>query len=141
MTVKERVLHSILFEVIALVLFVPLAMAVTGQGAGTMTALSVAMSLIAMVWNFVYNWGFDAVFGNNRLARGFSLRLFHGVCFELGLIFVSLPLLMYVLQEGFLKVLALDLGAVVFFLIYAIVFNWIYDILRNRIQPYARTSK
>lgn len=141
MTVKERVLHSILFEVIALLLFVPLAMAVTGKGAGTLTVLSITLSLIAMAWNFVYNWGFDAVFGQNRLARTLPLRLFHGVCFEFGLIFVSLHLLMHVLQESFLTVLLMDLGAVAFFLVYAVLFNWVYDILRNRIRPYALAGK
>ena len=141
MTIKERVLHSVLFEVIALILFAPLAMLVTGKGAGTMTALSVSLSLIAMVWNFVYNWGFDGVFGTDRLSRRLPVRLCHGMCFELGLIFVSLPLLMYVLQESFLTVLAMDLGAVVFFLVYAVVFNWVYDITRDRLFSSALEGK
>ncbi|MGO1121061.1 PACE efflux transporter [Rhodovibrionaceae bacterium A322] len=134
MSLKERVLHMVLFEGVALLLFVPLAMFATGEGAALMTGLSVTLSLIAMVWNFVYNWGFDAVFGYDRLSRTLMMRLAHGLLFEVGMICTSLPLLMYVLKEDFWTVLALDVGAIVFFLIYAVIFNWVYDVLRYRLR-------
>lgn len=132
MGMKERLFHMVAFEVLALALIVPLSVWVTGKGAHVMLSLSIAMSVIAMFWNLVYNIGFDRVFGENRLQRGFWMRLFHGGMFELGLIFVSLPMLMLALQESFLFVLALDIGGVLFFLIYAIAFNWLYDVMRDR---------
>ncbi|WP_271274129.1 PACE efflux transporter [Aliamphritea hakodatensis] len=132
MTMKERIIHMILFEAIALAMFVPLAMLATGNGAGSMTALSVMLSLIAMVWNFIYNWGFDCCFGDERLARTFAMRLAHGAGFELGMIVTSFPIIMWMLNLDFLTVLLMDIGAVTFFFFYAIIFNWAYDLIRAR---------
>lgn len=132
MSVKDRVVHMILFEIIALAIFIPVAMLVTQQGVATMTGLGIALSLIAMAWNFVYNLGFDAAFGGERISRTFRMRLFHGAGFELGMVITSFPVLMYVLQETFLAVLIMDIGAVAFFFTYAIVFNWAYDVIRHR---------
>lgn len=139
MSVKDRLLHMILFEAIALLLFVPLAMLVTGSGAVRMTALSVLLSLIAMAWNYVYNWGFDRLFGEERIKRGLALRIVHGVCFELGMIAATFPVIMGMLGYDFLTTLALNIGAVAFFLVYAVIFNWVYDVVRDaRIRAAAR---
>lgn len=132
MTMKERIIHMILFEAIALAMFVPLAMLATGNGAGSMTALSVMLSLIAMVWNFIYNWGFDCCFSDDRLSRTFAMRLAHGAGFELGMIVTSFPIIMWMLNLDFLTVLLMDIGAVTFFFFYAIIFNWAYDLIRAR---------
>ncbi len=141
MTHKERILHSLLFEAFALVLFVPLAMFVTQQSAAAMTGLSITLSLIAMGWNYLYNLIYDRLFGADRAARGLRQRIAHGAGFEGGLIFATIPVLMLVLQEDFLTVLIMDLGAVVFFFVYAILFNWAYDQLRLRfVHPAAATG-
>lgn len=132
MSHKERLFHSILFEALALVLFVPLAMFVTQKGAALMAGISITLSLIAMVWNYVFNLGYDRLFGADRAARGIGERIAHGIGFEAGLIVFSIPVVMAALQEPFLTVLIMDLGAVLFFLVYAILFNWIYDKLRPR---------
>lgn len=133
MTQKERIFHSILFEAIALLLFVPLAMLVTQKGAATMAGISLLLSLMAMVWNYIYNLLFDRFYGAERSTRGLWVRIGHGLGFEAGLIFATIPVLMVALQESFVTVLVLDLGAVVFFFVYAILFNWAYDWLRPRI--------
>lgn len=131
MTLKDRIAHMFLFELFALIIFIPLAMIVTQQGAATMTWLSIALTLIAMIWNLLYNWGYDALFGSDRMTRTFRTRIFHGAGFELGMILTSFPILMHVLQENFMTILLMDIGAVTYFFIYAIVFNWVYDIIRN----------
>lgn len=131
MTKKERVVHMVLFEAFALATFVPLAMFITNEGAATMTGLSIGLSLIAMVWNLIYNWGFDTVFGHDRINRSFAMRLGHGAGFELGMIATSFPVLMLVLQKDFLTILWLDMGAVIFFFVFAIIFNWAYDVIRH----------
>lgn len=135
MTVKDRVTHMLLFEAIALAIFVPLAMLVTKEGAAVMTGLSLGLSLIAMVWNFLYNWGFDLIFGHDRINRSWTMRLFHGAGFELGMIATSFPILMLVLQRDFLTILLMDIGAVIFFFVYALVFNWAYDVIRHARRP------
>lgn len=132
MNVKERILHSVLFEAIALIFVITAAMVFTDTGAKSATGLAVSLSLIAMVWNYIYNLGFDRIFGQNRIQRSLRMRLGHGLGFELGMIVATLPLMMWVLQLDFWTVFIMDLGVVIFFLVYAIIFNWVYDVIRER---------
>ncbi|PKG56990.1 hypothetical protein CXF83_18935 [Shewanella sp. Choline-02u-19] len=132
MNTKERIFHSILFEAIALVFVITAASIFTDAGVTSVTGLAIGLSLIAMCWNYVYNLGFDRIFGNNRIERTFKMRIGHGLGFELGMIVVTLPLMMWVLQLDFWTVFIMDIGVVIFFLVYAIVYNWCYDLLRER---------
>lgn len=137
MKTKERLFHALLFEAIALTLLITIAMMLPGQKALDMTGLAVALSLIAMAWNYAYNLMFDRFFTGERLKRSFKLRLGHGLGFEAGMIIASFPLIMWVTQLGFWAVFALDIGAVIFFIIYAIAYNWAYDIIKHKYWPTA----
>ncbi len=121
----------VLFEVFALIMMAGLATYITGNGAGEMAGLALAMSLIAMAWNYVYNYGYDKIFGADRTKRTKKTRVLHGLGFELGLMTVTLPVLMWVLKLDFLTVLIMDIGLVIFFVLYAIGFNWAYDSVRD----------
>ncbi len=132
MSVKERIFHSLLFEVIALFLLAGLAYLITQQDPLKMTGLAVTISLIAMAWNYLFNLGFDRVYGSDRLSRTLMMRIGHGIAFEIGMLVFSFPVIMWVLQLDFWTVLVLDFGAVLFFLVYAVIFNWVYDIVRAR---------
>ena len=121
----------VLFEVFALIMMAGLATYITGNGAGEMAGLALAMSLIAMAWNYVYNYGYDKTFGADRTKRTKKTRVLHGLGFELGLMTVTLPVLMWVLKLDFLTVLIMDIGLVIFFVLYAIGFNWAYDSVRD----------
>ena len=121
----------VLFEVFALIMMAGLATYITGNGAGEMAGLALAMSLIAMAWNYVYNYGYDKIFGADRTKRTKKTRVLHGLGFELGLMTVTLPVLIWVLKLDFLTVLIMDIGLVIFFVLYAIRFNWTYDSVRD----------
>ncbi len=140
MTIKERILHSVLFELIALVIAVPISSLITGHGATTMTGIMVGIAMIAMVWNYLFNLGFDRIFGQDRINRGWSLRVAHGLSFEIGLLAATIPFLMWQLNMDFWSVLILDLGFVVFFLGYAIIFNWSYDHVRGSLLNRMKAS-
>ena len=132
MNVKERILHSVLFEAIALIFVITAAIVFTDTEAKSATGLAVGLSLIAMVWNYIYNLGFDRIFGQNRIKRSIKMRLGHGLGFELGMVVATLPLMMWMLQLDFWTVFIMDLGVVIFFLVYAIIYNWAYDVIRER---------
>jgi uncharacterized membrane protein len=55
-----------------------------------------------------------------------------GVGFELGLLIASVPLAAVWLGIGLWPAFVLDLGLVLFFLPYTVVFNAAYDALRGR---------
>lgn len=141
MSFKERVLHALLFEVIALILLTLIAVFVTGNNVAKMSGLAVMLSALAMVWNFIFNIIFDKLYGAERLNRTLWIRIQHGLGFELGMLVFSFPIMMWLLQLDFLSVLLLDIGAMVFFLLYAIVFNWAYDVIRARYFPITLDAK
>ena len=134
MSHKERIFHSILFEVVALILMMVFAFLFIEGSMAAITGLAVGLSVMAMAWNYIFNIGFDKAFGNDRINRSFKLRLFHGFTFEIGMLIVTLPLIMWVLNLSFLTALLMDIGFVLFFLVYAIVFNWAYDTVSNWIK-------
>jgi len=133
MNTKERIFHSILFEAIALVFVISAAIVFTDAGITSVTGLALGLSLIAMCWNYIYNLVFDHIFGHNRIDRSFKMRIGHGLGFELGMIFATLPLMMWVLHLDLWTVFVMDIGVVIFFLVYAIIYNWSYDLVRARI--------
>ncbi|MEH6454426.1 MAG: PACE efflux transporter [Psychromonas sp.] len=135
MSTKERVFHSLIFEMVALLILVVASQLFTEHNPLEIGLLALTLSLIAMVWNYIYNLGFDKFFGENRISRGLLIRIGHGAGFELGLLIATIPLLMWVLKLDFWTVLILDLGLASFFLIYSIVFNWCYDNIRERFKP------
>jgi len=133
MSFKERIFHTLLFEAIALILLTVLAVIITGNDIAKMSGLAISLSLIAMVWNFAFNILFDKLYGEDRSDRTLSQRIQHGFGFELGMLVFSFPVIMWVLQLDLLSVFLMDIGAMIFFLLYAIAFNWIYDITRARL--------
>lgn len=130
MTLKERVLHSILFELGAITLATVLVLAFSDVQAGSAIGVSVVMAVMATVWNFVFNYGFDKVFTAPRETRGFGLRVFHTVAFETGLLAFTIPVIAYLLGLTLWQAFLADVGLTVAITVYVLIFNWIYDNIR-----------
>lgn len=130
MSLKERLLHSLLFEigVVSVASVVVLALSTVEPSAAIGTG--VAMSLMAMVWNLVFNAGFDKIFTEPRQNRSFGLRLLHTISFELGLLIFTIPMIAHLLDLTLWQALIADIGLVVLITTCALIFNWIYDNIR-----------
>lgn len=129
-THKDRLRHTILFEVILLAFVTPLLSCVLNRPMAHMGTMAVTLSLIAMLWNYVYNVLFDHALkqrGKPLYPRSAGLRVLHSTFFELGLLTVSIPMIMFWMKYRFLQALALDIFFVVMVLIYSFIFNWLYD--------------
>ena len=131
-TLAERVGHALAFEVIALVICAPLFSWLMGTTMAEMGALTLAISLIAMLWNVVYNAAFDRLQRRLGFTRTLTVRLLHAVVFEAGLIIVAVPLAAVWLSITLWQAFVLDVGLLAFFLPYTMVFNFVYDRLRLR---------
>ncbi|WP_240794086.1 chlorhexidine efflux transporter [Pseudorhodobacter turbinis] len=59
--------------------------------------------------------------------KTFTLRILDAVLFELGQLLVTLSMIAYYLRIGLWQAFVMDLALVVFYLIYAFVYNWGYD--------------
>ncbi len=140
MGTKERIFHSVLLEVLAVLCTVFAATFVVNNDVSHLTALALVISLVAMVFNYFYNIAFDRIYGEERLTRTLKLRVVHGLFFELGMILVTTPLLMLVLDKDFITVLLMDLAMVAFFFVFVMVYNWAYDHARARFFVAPKTA-
>lgn len=127
---SDRLRHAVLFEVIGLILVAPLASWMTGHGLAEIGLLTFIISLIAMAWNAVFNYAFDRIeiaCGGHLSRRGWGTRVGHALLFEAGLALLTVPLIAWQLGMSWWEALLLDIGFIVFYLIYALIFNWLYD--------------
>lgn len=137
MSIIERVFHSVLFEVLA-VTFSIIGLAIfTDFDVKSLSGMMIVVATIAMIWNFIFNWGFDRVITGDKEKRPLKVRVVHVSLFEVGLLFFTVPVMAYILNIGILEALIMDLGVTVFITIYAFTYNFIYDhtrafIIRSR---------
>ncbi len=136
MSQKERLLQSILFELLLVAMITPLVYWLGSTDAPIEAEQALVTSLvgsgIALVMNYFYNLVFDRVFGHVRIERTTRVRIVHAIGFELSLVVTFLPFVMWYLDIGFVQALLLDIVLMGFTLIYTYIFHWAYDNLRHR---------
>ncbi|HTD04747.1 multidrug/biocide efflux PACE transporter [Undibacterium sp.] len=127
----ERALHAVLFELTAILITAPLLVGMMGISMADAGMLTLFVSMIAMLWNIAFNMLFDRALGYWRLVRGLKLRVVHAMLFELGLVLMVVPMAAWWLDVSLLDAFLLDMGLILFFLPYTLIFNWGYDGLRE----------
>ena len=130
MTSKERIFHVVLFELGAIVISVLIIKLSDSYHISTTFGLSVIMSIMAMVWNVIFNYFFDKIFIGERLNRGVLIRLLHVLLFEGGLLLFTAPVIAYALNIFLSNAFIMDIGLSIAISIYAFIYNWIYDFMR-----------
>jgi uncharacterized membrane protein len=131
-SLTERIFHALTFELIALLICGPLFGWLMDTSVAAMGSLTLAISGVAMTWNVVYNALFDRAQRRMGFTRTLAVRILHAIGFELGLLLASVPLAAVWLNISLWPAFVLDLGLVLFFLPYTVVFNAAYDALRAR---------
>jgi uncharacterized membrane protein len=128
-TRSDRIRHAIGFEVIGLILCAPLASWVFDLDVVHMGILGVAISFVATGWNYLYNVMFDKLMlkWRGRLQKNYRERVVHAVSFELGLLMLTLPMVAGYLSISLWQAFIVDIGLVVFYVIYAFFYNLAYD--------------
>lgn len=133
-SLRERALHALLFEVIGVLVFAPGLAWVLGQSLGKMGAMTVMISTIAMLWNMLFNAAFDRLRARFGFAMSLKVRALHALSFESGLIVAVVPLAAWWLSISLLEAFVLDIGLLLLFLPYTLLFNLAYDHLRERLM-------
>lgn len=129
-TQSDRLRHTLMFEIIGLLTCTPLAAWLLDRELLMIGTMSLAISLTAMVCNYIFNLAFDHVLlrlGRSLRHRPPKLRALHAVLFETFLLLFTVPMVAWWLDMGIWQAFVTDLGFVFFFLVYAYVFNWAYD--------------
>jgi uncharacterized membrane protein len=124
----RRVVQAVLYEALAVGFVAPVLVLVYGQAPASAMALTVTMSLIALGWNY----GFNAVFERweakqSVKGRSWKRRIAHGILFEGGLALILVPVMALWLGVSLWQALIADMGILVFFLMYTVVFTWMFD--------------
>ncbi len=125
---QRRVLQAVLYEVVATALVTPLLWWLFGRSLVSTLALTVALSAIALAFNFGFNALFEA--WERRQPSGqrtWQRRAAHGIGFEIGLGLVVIPIMAWWLNIGLWQALLADIGIMLFFLVYTVVFTWFFD--------------
>jgi uncharacterized membrane protein len=128
----ERIVHAVGFEAIAVMICAPLGAWLLNRSMVQVGALAVMLSTVAMVWNMVYNTVFDRLWPVSRVARNLKVRVLHAVGFEAGFILIGVPIAAWMLNITWGQAFMLELGFFLFFLPYTMLYNWLYDTLRQR---------
>lgn len=128
-TTKDRIRHTLGFEIIGLLIFVPLASWLFGYDLQLMAPMAVAASIIATVWNFFYNLLFDHAMLrlSGKVYKTVPLRVLHAFLFEGGLLLLFLPMIAWYLGITLWEAFMMDIAMAIFYLVHAFVYNWVYD--------------
>jgi len=126
----DRLRHTLCYELLLLAICIPLLSFVLHQPASKTGGIGIILSLLAMLWNYLYNLGFDnALLALKRplYPRDFGLRTLHAVLFEIGFMLVTIPAVMWWMDYSFWQALALDIAFLIMVPIYTLLYNWGYD--------------
>lgn len=125
---KRKVVYITLYEVIAVAMSTAGLALLSGNSAGHASVAALAASAIAVVWNLVYNTLFER-WEARQAQKGRSVlrRVGHAIGFEGGLVVTLVPLFAWWLNISLWQAFVLDLGLIVFFLLYTFLFNLAFD--------------
>jgi uncharacterized membrane protein len=126
--IQRKLVYVSLYEGFA-ILFASIGLAaLSGAGAAKSTALAVASSVIAVVWNLAFNTLFEAWESRQKVrGRSVARRVAHAIGFEGGLAAILVPVFAWWLGIGLWEALLFDAALLLFFLFYTFVFNWCFD--------------
>ena len=138
---RDRFRHAIWFEIIGLVLVTPLGAWAFGMPMVDIGVVALVGMGIGATWNYIYNLLFDhalvKLVGDVR--KSVIVRVVHAVLFEIGFLLISVPFIAWYLEITLLHALMLDVSFSVFFMLYALVYNWAYDLIFP--VPHPQTSE
>lgn len=139
----DRVRHALSFEVIGLLLVVPLAAWIFHMPLHDIGVVGVVSATLATLWNYLYNLMFDHTMKRltGSTLKSVRVRVAHAILFELGLLIVLLPFIAWYLGITLLHALVMDASFALFYLCYAFVFNLAYDRLFPLPEWQAQTAK
>ena len=96
-----------------------------------MGSLAIMLSTVAMLWNMIYNSGFDRLYPPGQ-KRGPGVRVLHALGFEGGFILIGLPIAAWMLDISLWQALLVEVAFFLFFLPYTMAYYWVWDKLRER---------
>ncbi|EMG9076160.1 multidrug/biocide efflux PACE transporter [Salmonella enterica] len=132
-SLPERIFHAVCFEGIATAILAPTTAWLMQRSVLEMGGLTILLATTAMIWNIIYNALFDRLWPAHQVRRTAKVRALHALGFESGFIVICVSIVAWVLNVSLLQAFTLEIGFFLFFLPYTMLYNWAYDVLRQRI--------
>ena len=128
--IQRKIVYVALYEAIAIACTTAGLAGLADHDAGAAGIAAIFASATAVAWNLVYNTLFEA-WEARQAKRGRSLtrRVVHAIGFEGGLVLAIVPMFAWALQTSLVDAFLLDIGLVVFFVLYSFAFNWAFDVV------------
>lgn len=124
---QRRVVYAVVFEALAIV-FTTLILAALGNSAGPSFLVGVVSSVVALIWNMVFNTLFEKWEARSgHTGRPLWVRILHMTLFESGLVLFLVPAVALILQVNLWEAFLYELALIIFFLIYTGVYAWCFD--------------
>jgi len=125
---SRRIVQAVLYESFAVAFVAPVLTFGFGQAPLSSLGLTLTMSSIALAWNYVFNAIFERWEARQtHKGRSWWRRAVHGIGFEGGLALILVPVMAGWLGISLWAALVADLGLLLFFLVYTVVFTWAFD--------------
>ena len=126
----ERTFHAISYELVGIVTSAPIVAFLSGKPLTDSGMLATVVAVIAMLWNYAFNWIFDKLHNKYQFDKNLFVRILHGAAFEVGLILLTVPPISLLFGMGLTDAFLLEVGMLIYFFPYTIIYNWVYDKLR-----------
>ncbi len=133
-SLRERVTQTITFELIGLLLVVPVFSAYTKSSQLTSVIILCLISVLVMSWSALHNTLFDWLewrylrrVASDRTGR---LRIVHAISLELTAMIVTLPVFVWLLNMSWADALLLDISLTLIYIVYSYLFHRVFDLLR-----------
>lgn len=128
-THRDRIRHAVGFEIIALILSIPIMSFFFSFDIKDIGVIAIVGSIMATIWNYGFNIVFDK--GMVRFKRSTfktpAIRVLHVLLFESGLLMLYLPMVAWYLGISIWQAFIMDASLVGFYLFYNLSYNWAYD--------------
>ena len=127
----DRIRQAVSFELIGILMVTPLFGWIFNHPMGDMGMLVVLGATTATAWNYFFNLGFDHFLRWRRgnIRKTLFLRVVHATLFEATLLVLFLPIFAWWLDISLADALVMEISFAAFYMVYAFVFTWGYDIL------------
>ncbi|GAA5218376.1 PACE efflux transporter [Corallincola platygyrae] len=128
-TQSDRIRHTLGYQLGSIGVVMPMVSYFTGHPMWALGVLAVVFATLCASWNYLFTGWFD-----RRLARSGRLksktlkdRCLHAIGIELGILWMTTPLIAWWLSLGLWHALTMDIALVALYMVYTLLYNWLYD--------------
>lgn len=127
----ERIFHAVMYEIVGIITSAPIIALFSGKNLSESGIIALIVSIVATIWNYIYNYLYDKLRKQYHFRKSAAVRVIHGAGFEVGLVFISVPIISLTMGLTLWDAFKLEFAMLLYFFPYTIVYNWIYDKIKS----------